>query len=221
MPGMGVSPSRCQFRLWSWFHSRSWANSPPMKSSFLPDGPHEAEIGAQVGELLPAVAGHLGQQRALAVHDLVVRQRQHEVLAERVDGCRNRARRGGGGGAPGRAACRRACRASSHVPFHRKPRPPAKVGRETPPVGRLLGDHHRAGALAADDGVETTLEEPDRLEVLACRRALGTHSPWALAAVVEVQHRGRPRRRAGRRRGSVEPAQRVADEGSLRTSVRP
>ena len=39
---------------------------------------------AQVRELLPLVAGHLADERALAVHDFVVRQRQHEVLGERV-----------------------------------------------------------------------------------------------------------------------------------------
>ncbi len=46
--------------------------------------PHEAEVGAQVGVFLPVVAGHLGQQRAFAVHHFVVRQRQHEILAERI-----------------------------------------------------------------------------------------------------------------------------------------
>ena len=50
--------------------------------------PHEAVIGAQVGELLPVVARHLGEQRAFAVHDLVVGQRQHEILAERVERAR-------------------------------------------------------------------------------------------------------------------------------------
>ena len=44
--------------------------------------PHEAEIGAQVGELLPAVARHLAEQRALAVHHLVVAERQHEILVK-------------------------------------------------------------------------------------------------------------------------------------------
>ena len=46
--------------------------------------PHVAQQQAQVGELLPAVAGHLRDERLLAVHHLVVRQRQHEVLEERV-----------------------------------------------------------------------------------------------------------------------------------------
>ncbi len=46
---------------------------------------HVAVQQPEVGELLPEVAGHLVEQRALAVHDLVVRQRQDEVLGEGVD----------------------------------------------------------------------------------------------------------------------------------------
>ena len=45
---------------------------------------HEAVIGAQIGEALPFVAGHAAEDRALAVHDLVMRERQDEVLGERV-----------------------------------------------------------------------------------------------------------------------------------------
>ena len=57
-----------------------------MKSSFLAGLPvHVAEQQAQVGELLPVVARHLPEQRALAVHHLVVRERQHEVLVEGVE----------------------------------------------------------------------------------------------------------------------------------------
>ena len=47
--------------------------------------PHVAVQQPQVGELLPQVAGHLVQQRALAVDHFVVRHRQHEVLVEGVD----------------------------------------------------------------------------------------------------------------------------------------
>jgi hypothetical protein len=46
---------------------------------------HEGVVSTQVGALLPRVARHLVDHGALAVHDLVVRQRQHEVLAEGVD----------------------------------------------------------------------------------------------------------------------------------------
>ena len=48
--------------------------------------PHHSEQEAQVGKLLPAIARHLAEQRALAVHHFVVRKRQHEVFRERVDG---------------------------------------------------------------------------------------------------------------------------------------
>jgi hypothetical protein len=37
--------------------------------------PHKGEVGAQVGQALPAIAGHLAEERALAVHDLVVAER--------------------------------------------------------------------------------------------------------------------------------------------------
>ena len=57
-----------------------------MKSSFLP-GPreHVREQQTQVRELLPFVAGHLVRERALEVHDLVVRQRHDEPLAVLVE----------------------------------------------------------------------------------------------------------------------------------------
>ena len=45
---------------------------------------HEAVIGAQVGEALPLVARHAAEDRALAVHDLVVGERQDEILEEGV-----------------------------------------------------------------------------------------------------------------------------------------
>ena len=46
--------------------------------------PHPAVQRPEVGEPLPAVAGHLADQAALAVDDLVVGQRQHEVFAPRI-----------------------------------------------------------------------------------------------------------------------------------------
>ena len=45
---------------------------------------HVREQQPQVRELLPFVARHLADERALAVHDFIVRQRKHEVLGERV-----------------------------------------------------------------------------------------------------------------------------------------
>src|SRR5262249_21654681 len=45
---------------------------------------HEAVIGAQIGEALPLIARHAAENRTLAVHDLVMGQRQDEVLEECV-----------------------------------------------------------------------------------------------------------------------------------------
>ena len=46
--------------------------------------PHEAKIGTQIGETLPAVAGHFADERFFAVDDFVMRQRQDEIFGECV-----------------------------------------------------------------------------------------------------------------------------------------
>src|ERR1039458_7797108 len=43
---------------------------------------HVGEQQSQVGEFLPLVAGHLADQRSLAVNDFIVRERQYEILEE-------------------------------------------------------------------------------------------------------------------------------------------
>ena len=48
---------------------------------FAGEAVHKAVVGAQVGKLLPAVAGHPSEQRAFAMYDFVVRKRQHKVFA--------------------------------------------------------------------------------------------------------------------------------------------
>jgi hypothetical protein len=45
---------------------------------------HEPVIGAHVGKALPLVARHATQNRPLAVHDLIMRERQDEVFEKRV-----------------------------------------------------------------------------------------------------------------------------------------
>src|SRR5258708_26460754 len=42
--------------------------------------PHETEQKAQVGELLPDIPRHLAQQRAFAIDDFIVRERQPKVF---------------------------------------------------------------------------------------------------------------------------------------------
>ena len=66
-------------------NSRRWPNSVPMNSSFLPGmRPHERVERPQGAELAPLVLGRPLEHRALAVHDLVVADRQDEVLRVRV-----------------------------------------------------------------------------------------------------------------------------------------
>ena len=45
---------------------------------------HEAVVGAQIGEALPIVARHAAEERALAVHNLVMGERQDEVFEKGV-----------------------------------------------------------------------------------------------------------------------------------------
>src|SRR5208337_4797068 len=47
--------------------------------------PHEAVIGAHIGEALPFVARHFADQRSFTVNDLVMRNRQDEIFGEGVE----------------------------------------------------------------------------------------------------------------------------------------
>ena len=81
MPWWVSHSSRSHCKLLSKFHSLPLAEVAAHEQQLLAGmRPHVAVEQPQVGELLPQVAGHLVEQRALAVHDFVVRQRQDEVL---------------------------------------------------------------------------------------------------------------------------------------------
>ncbi len=183
-----------------------------MKSSFLPGCAHMRPIvGAQRGELLPRVARHPRDQRALAVHDLVVRERQHEVLGERIHEAERDLV------VVPLAVHRRAPHVGErvvhppHVPLEAEPEA-AGVGRarHARPGGRLLGERHHAGMLRVD-GLVQLAQERDRLEVLVAAEPV--RPPLAgLARVVEVEHR---RDRVDAQPVDVialEPEQRVGDE---------
>ena len=43
-------------------------------------GPHETQISAQVGKLLPAITGHFVDQRMLAMHHFVMGDRQEVAV---------------------------------------------------------------------------------------------------------------------------------------------
>ncbi len=150
--------------------------------------PHVAVERPEIRELLPAVAGHLREQRPLAVHDLVVRERQHEVLVPGVD------EREGQLVMVEAAVDRLLAEVlervvhPAHVPLEAEAEP-AEVGRarDARPRGRLLRDREHARLPVVQHLVQL-LQEGDGLEVLAA--AEGVRHPLALlAGVVEVEHR--------------------------------
>ena len=150
---------------------------------------HEPEVGAQVGELLPAVARHLRQERALAVHHLVVGQRQDEVLGEGVDQAEGQlvvvifAMDGVLADVVQRVVH------PAHVPFVAEAEAAEIDGpRDAGPGGRFFGDRGRALDVAVGELVEPA-QQRDRGQVLVA--AVLVRDPLAgLARVVEIKHRG-------------------------------
>ena len=146
-------------------------------------------IGAQIGEFLPVVAGHLGDQRALAVHHFVMGERQHEILAEGVEQAE---------GqvvvvvlAVDRLALEILQRVvhEAHVPLEAEAQAAGMNRmRDLRPGGGFLGDGDDAG-MAAVDFLVHRLQEADRIEVFVA--AILVRHPFAmLARIVEVEHRG-------------------------------
>ena len=172
--------------------------------------PHEAVIGAQVGELLPGVAGHAREDRALAVHHLVMAERQDEVLGEGVEQ------------AEGHLVVVPAAmgRVLAHI-FQGVVHPPhvplvaeaqaAGPGRlrHARPGGGFLGHGHGARMLAIGQLVHPA-HEVDRFQVLAPAELVG-HPLARLARIVEVEHRGH--------RIDPEPVDMVAVEPEQRVGV--
>ncbi|EPH44640.1 putative Linear gramicidin synthase subunit C [Streptomyces aurantiacus JA 4570] len=158
-------------------------------------GPHEGQVGAVVGAPLPPVAGHLRHQRALAVHHLVVGERQEVVLAVRVD-------HGEGQLAVVVLAVHgfvpdvlQGVVRPAHVPLQAEAEPaeasgPGVVGGpgDAVPGGGLLGDGDDPRGTPVDGGVHL-LEEGHGVQVLAAA-VLVRRPLTVLARVVEVEHGG-------------------------------
>ncbi len=176
--------------------------------------PHVGVEGAQGGELPPGVLRDLVDHRALAVHHLVVRDRQHEVLRVGVDHREghlvvvvlpvDRLQREVAQGVVHPA----------HVPLEAEPET-AVVHRlgDAAEGRRLLGDHDDAGDALVEVLVHVA-QEVDGLEVLVA--AVDVRHPLpVLAGVVEVEH---GRDRVHPQRVDVElgdPVQGVGDQERL------
>ena len=152
-------------------------------------GHHVAEEGAQVREFFLIIAGHLVQQAALAVDDLVVADGQHEVLTERIEEAeRDLAVVAGAEERIGFHVAEHVVH-PAHVPLEIEAQAP--VGRglcDQRPGGGFLGDHHFMRIAAQDSRVQL-LQEGDGLEIFLA--AVDVLLPLAvLAVVVEVEHTG-------------------------------
>src|SRR5580704_7445639 len=124
----------------------------PHKENFFPRArPHVAEQRAQVGELLPAITGHLVEQRALSVNDLVVGQRQHKIFEPGVD--KSEGQIAMMKSAKDRLLAKVVERVMhpSHVPLEAETKTADIHGTADPgPRSGLLGNHHHAGMARVD-----------------------------------------------------------------------
>src|SRR5579875_3167689 len=172
---------------------------------------HEAVIGAQIGEALPAVAGHLPEQRALPVHHFVMAQGQYEILGEGVEEPEGQPVVMP---APMHGIVRHIGEGvvhPPHVPLVAEAEP-AEIGRprDAGPGRRLLGNGHGARMSAIDELVHP-LQEGDRVQVLVA--AIEIRDPFAgAAAVIEIEHRGDRIHAQAVDVIAVEPEERVAEE---------
>ena len=148
-----------------------------------------SEEQAQGGELLPLVARHVTDERAFAVHHLIVRERQHVVLGEHIEA------------AEGELVVIEAAMDGilrqvfervvhpSHVPLEAEAEPAHGGGlRDHGPGGGLLGDGLHVGMAAVHVRIQL-LQEADGLQVFVAAVLVG--NPLALGAgIVQVEHGG-------------------------------
>ena len=150
--------------------------SPPMNRSCLPGCPHMWAYSARKVERLPLVAGGLPQ--APLVHDLVVGERQDEVLVPRVDH-----REGQLVVVPPtvdglvRDVVERVVH-PAHVPLEREPEPTFGRPGDTRPGRRLLGDHRDAGCAACTTAFSSCRNDTASRSSRPPKR-FGSHSPGA------------------------------------------
>ena len=150
-------------------------------------------------------------QRAFAVNDLVVRERQHEIFVVMIE---HRERQvvlmif-----AVDRLVLEITERVvhPAHVPFEREAES-ADVGRtrHLRPGGGFLGDGHHAGKFRVRDVIEF-LQKLDRLQIFAAAKLV--RNPLAfLARIIEIKHRGDGVHAQAVNVKAFAPEQRVGDE---------
>ena len=184
-----------------------------MNISFLPGcAEHVPVERPQRGVLLPGVARHLVEHRALAVHDLVVRERQHEVLAEGVEHRERDVVVVPRAGAPGPARVGEHVVHPAHVPLVGEARARRRRRAGSPP-----GHEVDSSAMVTVPGTRPCVS---RVQLLQERRpprgSRARRTGWASTPrrprVVQVQHRGHGVDAQAVHVELLEPVQRVAQQ---------
>ena len=151
--------------------------------------PHKAQIGTQVGEFLPAISGHLVDQRVLAMHHFIMGNRQDKAFGPGID--QAKAQLVVMVGAVHRVLLDVVQRIvhPAHVPFVGKPQS-ALIGAlaDAGPGRGLFGNHQCARHFAGNHIVEMA-QKLDGFEVFPPAMTVGHPFP-GLARIIAVQHRG-------------------------------
>ena len=148
---------------------------------------HVTEEGAYARELLFVSAGHLVDERALAVHHFVVRDGKHIVLGEGVHHREGElvvvvhAEEGI------EADIREHIVHPAHVPLVVEPEAAHGTGlRDEPPRGRFFRDHEHM-RIAQEHCLVELAQKCDRFEVLVLAIDVGDPLPFPLV-VIEIEH---------------------------------
>ena len=184
---------------------------------------HKVELGtgvrhlvegqrAQAGKLAPPVARHAADERALAVHDLVVAQRANKVLGKGVhDGEREQAVVAG---APRKIGLHvvQGIVHPAHVPLVVEAQAAVlrRVGHEWP-RGGLLGHHHYVGVVRLYSAVDLT-DKCAGVQILLGTVLVELLLTGIVNAKVEVQHAGHAVHANAVNVEVLEPVQHVGDQ---------
>ena len=184
---------------------------------------HKVELGtgvrhlvegqrAQTGKLTPPVARHAADERALAVHDLVVAQRTDEVLGKGVhDGEREQAVVAGAPRKIGLHVVQSVVH-PAHVPLVMEAQTAVlrRIGHERP-RGGLLGHHHHVGVVRLYSAVDLA-DKRAGVQVLLGTVLVELLLAGIVNAKVEVQHAGHAVHANAVHVEVLEPVQHVGDQ---------
>ena len=167
---------------------------------------------AQAGKLAPPVARHAADQRALAVHDLVVAQRANEVLGKGVhDGEREQPVVAGAPRKIGLHVVQGVVH-PTHVPLVVEAQAAVlrRIGHERP-RGGLFGHHHHVGVVRLHGAVDLT-DKRAGVQVLLGTVLVELLLAGIVDAKVEVQHAGHAVHANAVHVEVLEPVQHVGDQ---------